>query len=451
MHMIERMAYWIVVIQMPIYIAQKDIPGGLHWEHSTKGIIYFWWALTQNLIPIFAGGFADKYGRKNILLLSFILSILGFILLGTQREFIPFLSGALVLGLGLGLFKPALQGAIAAGLNDRISNAGWSINIMLINLSVFFGSYISKMLRGISWEAVFFGSAAIFALNFIFIFFIEGNRSSGVVARENHGIPLFKKMFANLLKPNVALFIMLMSGFTMIYMQFYETLPNFIFDWVDTGIIVDAFNVPAAFTVETVRGTMLSYETLFSINSFLIIFFIVPVSWIFADKKITMTILFGIILSTAGLMFAGASTIGYFTIAGIMIYTFGEMITNPRFTEYMSRIAPVEDKSLYMGYMSISWAIGLAGGGLLGGELYKNLGEKSGFAMKYLSEKFPDITGITHNNAVQMLQEKTGLSASEATSLLWNVYDPWHLWLPFVVIAIVSIIGLYFYSKRHDK
>ena len=46
--MIERLAYSALVLQMAVYISQKDIVGGLHWEHTTKGLIFFVWALVQN-------------------------------------------------------------------------------------------------------------------------------------------------------------------------------------------------------------------------------------------------------------------------------------------------------------------------------------------------------------------------------------------------------------------
>lgn len=445
--MIERMAYWMVVLQLPIYIAQKDAAGGLHWEQTDKGIIYFWWALTQNLIPIFAGAVADKYGRRRVLLLSFIIAVAGFILIGTQREFMPFLAGAVILGLGLGLFKPALQGSLAMQMNDNNSNAGWSINIMLINLSVFFGSYLSKNLREISWESVFWGSVAVFSINFLLLIFLK--RSQDISSHQSSSI--IKKIAQNLFKRKVALFILLMSGFTMVYMQFYETLPNFIFDWINTTDVVQDLQLPAFLTTETNLGISLSYEALFSINSFLIILFIVPISWIFAGKKLTLTILVGILISTFGLMLSGSTMYGWIAISGILVYTFGEMITNPRFAEYMAKISPVEDKSLFMGFMSISWAIGLAGGGLLGGYFYKHLAEKSGFAMRYLSENHPELSNITHTNAFDSLLAAANLSAIEANNLLWKLYSPWQVWLPFVIISFLSIFGLFLYSKTHEK
>ena len=43
--MIEIFAYQSVIIQMSIYIAQKDAPGGLQWDHTDKGLIFFLWAI----------------------------------------------------------------------------------------------------------------------------------------------------------------------------------------------------------------------------------------------------------------------------------------------------------------------------------------------------------------------------------------------------------------------
>ncbi|MGA2296785.1 MAG: MFS transporter, partial [FCB group bacterium] len=117
LQMLEKLAYWCVLLQMPIYIAQKDIPGGLHWEQMSKGIIFFWWALVQNIVPIFSGGFADKYGRKKVMMLAFIIIAIGYLLLGTQKDYNIFLCGTIILGFGSGLFKPALQGAVAKTLD----------------------------------------------------------------------------------------------------------------------------------------------------------------------------------------------------------------------------------------------------------------------------------------------------------------------------------------------
>ena len=47
MEMWERLAFYGVRMVMPIYIAQADEPGGLHFSQIQKGGIYSIWALVQ--------------------------------------------------------------------------------------------------------------------------------------------------------------------------------------------------------------------------------------------------------------------------------------------------------------------------------------------------------------------------------------------------------------------
>ncbi len=48
METIERLAYYGVRVVIPIYIAQADEIGGLHFSQSDKGLIFLWWALVQS-------------------------------------------------------------------------------------------------------------------------------------------------------------------------------------------------------------------------------------------------------------------------------------------------------------------------------------------------------------------------------------------------------------------
>jgi hypothetical protein len=200
-------------------------------------------------------------------------------------------------------------------------------------------------------------------------------------------------------------------------------------------------------TMTTPRGEMIAYEWLYNLNSGMIILGVVLVSWILSRFRILNIITFGILASAGGLMLAGSAIGGGFVLAGFIVYTLGEMMTNPRFNEFMGSMAPERDKSLYMSFLNIAWAIGLGGGSLLGGYLYKNLGEKSGFAMDYISRNFPSAAGITHSNAMQKLAELANTDAAGATQLLWHQYDPWMVWLPFAAIAALSAAGIFIYSK----
>ena len=446
LQMLEKLAYWSVLMQMSVYIAQKDVVSGLNWDQSLKGIIFFFWALVHNLTPFFLGWMPDKYGRKKLLLISLIIILTSYLLLGTQTSFVPFLVGILLLGFGSGLFKPALQGAIGSTLNSRTSPTGWGIYFMLLNLALIAAPPLSKYLKEISPAMIFFGSATIMLLNILATLFIKPIKRDNLTPNWANSIIFSLKSFS---KPRIYIFILAMSGFAVIYMQFYETFQNFIIDWPDTSAIVKSLGLAKFIITDTGRGVMISYEWLYTINSILITLFIVAVSRLTGKISQIKAIILGVILATAGITTAGTSLNGAFLIAGFIIYTFGEMIVNPKFTGFLSSIAPKKEKSMYLGYLNLSMAIGLGIGSLLGGYLYENFGEKSSLALKFLQGQGVNIENISPTIAFSTLATKLNLTQAQATQLLWDTYHPWIIWMPFIAIAIISIIVLFIYLKKY--
>lgn len=442
--MIERLTYATLVLQMAVYISQKDLVGGLGFEHTDKGTIFFLWALVQNLTPVFFGAYADKYGRKKILILSVIIASIGYILAGFQHQFYPFLFSVALLGFGLGLFRPALYGMIASNVDEKTSSIAWGVNVMLINVAVFFSPPLAKYLESISWELFFVSLGLILLISIVPILFLKENRYSDV---DNQNV--FHNSMKSLFKPDVIYIVLILSGFMMIYMQFYETLPNFIYDWVDTSSVITFLNLPDFMTMQTAMGKMIDFKWLYNINSGLIILAVVYVNWKIAGLTTTTALLIGIIAASLGLAVSGATQIGAITIIGMLLYTLGEMITNPQFSKYMSSIAPSNQKASYMGFMNLSLAIGLAVGSLIGGFLYKNYGEKSGLAIKYLKDNYDLSVGVEHSNSVSKLSELSGLNVNEVSNLLWNTYNPQYFWLVFLAIGFLSAFVLWIYSIKY--
>jgi len=78
------------------------------------------------------------------------------------------------------------------------------------------------------------------------------------------------------------------------------------------------------------------------------------------------------------------------------------------------------------------------------------LGEKANLAVDYLSQNY-GITGVERPDAMNKLMEVSGLSAQDATNLLWDTYDPYALWYRFAIIGILSAIGMLFYAHWVKK
>ena len=103
----ERMAYYCVRAVLPLYIAQADDPGGLHFSQAQKGTIFAVWALVQSIVPMVSGGLADRYGYKRTIATSVTLACTGYILMANLRSYPGFFFGCLVLALGTAISSRA--------------------------------------------------------------------------------------------------------------------------------------------------------------------------------------------------------------------------------------------------------------------------------------------------------------------------------------------------------
>jgi dipeptide/tripeptide permease len=447
MEMLERLAYYGVRVVIPIYIAQADEIHGLHFTFHQKGDILFWWALVQAGVPIFSGGFADRYGYKKTIAASIVIKMAGYILMATQRSYEGFLLGCLVLAFGTAIFKPGVWGAMQRSLTKEQSSTGWGIFYMLVNIGGFLGPPLAHYLHGISWPTVFYGCAIIVSLNFFMLLTFPSvdagaDQSAGVL--KTIGITI-----TNLFQPRLLAFILIMSGFWLMFMQLFDLLPNFIVDWTDSSAW--ARHLPTALTTPTPRGPMIAQEWMVNLDAFLIIGLVVWVAYLASRMRRVHSIFVGILVACVGLMLAGGTMSGGLCLLGIAIFAFGEMLSSPKMNDYLGVIAPEDKKGLYMGYANMPTAIGWAYGSKLAGNLYENLGEKAGLALRWLKDHGGVPAGVDRTTALDAMQRVAHTDAAGATRMLWDAYHPWKVWVPLVGIGVASAIAILFYAQWAKK
>jgi MFS family permease len=446
MEMIERLAYYGVRVVIPIYIAQADEIGGLHFSQSEKGFIFLWWALVQSSLPVFSGGFADRYGYKRQIVVSVILKGLGYLMMATQRDFWPFFAGCLFLAAGTAVFKPPIQGTFVKTLTHKTSGVGWGFFYMVINVGAFLGPPLAHFLYGYSWPLVFYGCAGLVSLNLLWLFtYREVNPGT------DSGTSLWKvavTTFREILNLRLLLFIAIVSVFWAVFEQLWDMLPNFIVDWVDSYSL--ARHLPEFLLSRNLsRGPQLAQEWVINLNPFLIILAVAPLSWLVNRVMRRLTsIFFGFIIVSLGLYVVGCSMSIYLCLAGIACFSVGEMMCSPKMHEYLGVIAPEDKKALYMGYASIPYAVGWGYGSYLGGKIYGQAGEKAGLALRYLSEvlrvqELPD-----RSQAFATLTQRLGQTPEQVTRLLWDRYDPSYVWTLFAIAGGLAAVAMFFFIRR---
>jgi POT family proton-dependent oligopeptide transporter len=441
METVERLAYYGVRVVIPIYIAQADEIGGLHFSMSDKGFIFLWWALVQSTLPVFTGGFADRYGYKRQIVVAIFVKSLGYLMMATQRTFWPFFTGCLLLAAGTAIFKPPIQGTFVKTLTNKTSGVGWGFYYMVINVGAFLGPPLAHFLYGYSWPTVFFGCAIIVNLNFLWLLTYREVDSG---ADKTTGVwQVLTDTAREILNPRLIAFILIISVFWAVLEQLWDTLPNFIVDWVDSATI--ARHLPAFMLSNNFcRGPQIAQEWVINLNPLLIIFIVAPLSWYANRVMRRLTSIFcGFILVTLGTYVVGSSMSIFACLAGIACFTFGEMFCSPKMREYLAVIAPEDKKALYMGYSSIPYTFGWGCGSFIAGQIYGRTGEKATLALRYLSEVL-QVQELPHRSqAFAQLTTQLGQTPAQVTQLLWNKYDPGWVWTPFAIAGVLSAVAMY--------
>lgn len=442
--MLERTAWFILIIQIPIFIAQKDA-GGLGFSQADKGIIYLYWVLLQNSLPLITGSIIDNSNKKkSLLLLACTTLFVAFLSIGLYHNLIGLLVGITLVSIGVSIFNPLMKGQISNLIDRQNGSFGWGLHFWLYNLAIFVvGVPYSRYLREQGWDYVFVGAGLLYVVALLLSLLfkpevIEEKPKTSIKINLQETITVFKRNF------NFVLLIS-MSGFAVLFMQFYETLPNFIYDWSDTSGIVNSLNLNSAFLMDTWAGKGISFEWLYNINTGLTLLLLLPFSIYLKRYSIVNTLFVGVALAVIGFGLSIIYQNGAFLILGFVVYTIGELITNPKFTEYFDSISLKNEQSTHMGLLFLSNLIGYPIGALLGGYMYGGFGEKAALAQQYLATNFGQKVEI--NFALSVLKENLGYNDIQVTNMLWSHYNPMIAFLPFLLIGVLSLVGLLIYKK----
>jgi MFS family permease len=463
----ERLAFYLVWPVVGIYIAQKDDPGGLHRSQEDRGQLVLWFSLVQVFIPIVSGGYADRYGFKLALIISMIVSAVGYGLMAADHSYLYCFVGAIVMGVGQSFFKPAIQGALSRLLTREQSSIGWGIFYWVVNIGAMLGHWVSPLILVIphtarSYQNLFWvssGSCIVALLLLLLVFKDIPTGGSKLVSP----LGVLVATVRNIFEPRLLAWLLIMSAFWMMMYQLWDSQPNFIQDWIDRGALAHIWPLSMWAEIDADKVARVPQQVLISLNALLIVLFVVPISHFVRKLRSLTAMLGGMFVVTLGMFIAGATQTSWILLAGISFFSLGEMLVGPKKSEYLALIAPPGKKALYLGYVVIPTGVGRGLGNWLSGWLYGEVGEKAGLSLRYLMEKtsfgkgktwdgrmksLEAASGVKLTDAFAKLQQATGLSEHDATQMLWNTYHPQYwFWLPFVAVGIIAVIALYIYGR----
>ncbi|MFH1279065.1 MAG: MFS transporter [Candidatus Eisenbacteria bacterium] len=129
-------------------------------------------------------------------------------------------------------------------------------------------------------------------------------------------------------------------------------------------------------------GRQVNPEFIVNINALGIVLFQVVVSFMMGRFHRFTTMIVGMLVAAVGIGFSalagtqgmiGAGGLVWIVAAGILTFSFGEMMASPTSQEFVGRVAPRDKKALYMGYYFVAVALGNLFGGIISGQFYGKL------------------------------------------------------------------------------
>lgn len=465
MEMVERLAYYGVKAVATLYAKDPISAGGLGVTLTEFGTILTVWALIQSIVPAFTGGLSDRYGYKETIFLSTVVKIAGYLVMAFFHSFGGFFAGAVLLATGTAIFKPGIQGTLVNSTTRENSSMAWGIFYQTVNIGGFIGPLLAGALRKLAWQHVFFACAAIICINFLLLLVYKEPgkeerlkraklEAEGKLERKS----LVSESMRELAKPHVWIYLLIFSGFWFMFNALFDVLPAHLDDWVDSSDVVHSLFGTGGpqnwlvkfFVVMDPTNTHIQPEGMLNINAGLIMITCFVFAWLSGKMKAINAMVVGTLLASVSLVLTGYSMLGWISVIAISIFSVGEMLSSPKFSEYIGNFAPADKKAMYLGFSQIPLAIGWTLEGQIGTRLYDHFASKDAFSRELLIERgmwAGEVATIPQGEAFARLVEFTHDTPRHLTQILHDSHSVGTLWAIMAVVGVISAAGMYWYGK----
>lgn len=341
----ERLAFYGAKAILTVFLAEKV---GLREEAGSlaglfTGLIFF--------LPIIAGVFVDRYGFKKTLTACFLIFCIGYFMIGLAgmqygREIMeiigkkPYIVSVLVLtAMGGSLIKPCIVGTVAKTSRMDVKALGFSIYYTLVNIGGALGPIIALNVRqdfGIEYVLVMSSFTSFLLFLGTLFFYQEPVDVSGEVAETKTFTRVFSDMVLVFSNVKFMTFLVIFSGFWIMFWQVYFLLPFYALDVLHFE----------------------QFEILETVGAWTIILVTVPITALVLRWKPFTAMTVGFILASLSWVLMGASITTTAAVIAMAMFAFGEATQAPRFYEYVSSLAPIGQTGTFMGFAFLPIAIG---------------------------------------------------------------------------------------------
>lgn len=358
----ERLSYYAAFASLARYLHETlsfSVERTSNLTGLFGGLVWF--------LAAFGGALADRLGFRRALSLAYLILSVSYFLLGSigspwfepVRHAMPLVvlvTFILMLpALGVALVKPSVVGTTARASNENVRSIGYSIYYTLVNVGGAAGPILASWVhQHVSVENVFrMAALSVFLMFFVVLLLFKEPRRSGEVQTASLG-QAAKNFLTVLSNPRFMLFLLIFSGYYIAYWQEFIILPIYVHDYVNPNSNTELMLATDSLTVIALQlGVSILIRKMAALRAITLGTLVSGLAWLI-------------------LLIHPSMILAVVTIAVIAI---GELIQQPRYYEYISRLAPPGQQGTYMGFAFLPIGIGSLVGGWFGGVLLHHFGE----------------------------------------------------------------------------
>jgi proton-dependent oligopeptide transporter, POT family len=359
----ERLSYYAVFAVLARYLHE-----GLHFDvekaSSLTGMFGGWvWFLA-----VIGGAVADRLGFRRALSLAYLFLSIAYFSLGSigadwfapLRNAMPLealVAIVLVLpALGVALVKPSVVGTTAGASKENVRSTGYSIYYTLVNVGSTLGPYLASWIHKQGRVENVFRMAAlsVFLMLFLVLLLFKEPRRADDAPAATLG-QVGKNFITVLSNPRFMLFLLIFTGYWIVFWQEFIVLPLYIANYID----------PKADT-----------ELILITDPMIVICFTMLIGFLTKRMQAFHAITLGTLISSLAWILLIVRPSVWMAVATLVGVAVGEIVQAPRYYDYISRLAPADQQGTYMGFAFLPLGIGSFVAGKFGGYLMRHYGEE---------------------------------------------------------------------------
>ena len=312
-----------------------------------------------NFLPLISTALASKYGFKKLLLFSYVTLAVGYVVLGFGYSLALIALSVVIMGTGSGFEKALIAASISHSSDEKNRDYAFNVYYWVINFGAFLIPLsLTFLFVPEGYGGVFFLMAAFIIGSFLIILLAYKNP-----VKPDPSISAFKAVKNLKVIFEDRKFVLVLLIFSGCWFMLYTRKPFMPVFMTDFNILPTWF-IPIIAALNP--GTIITLGQVWA--------------YIIKDRNINSLklLIAGIIIISLGFIIAGFSMNPVLFLFGLIVLSFGELVSYPAFLSYVSKIPPEDKRSIYMGYSFLPLAIAGVTAPIAGGFLYYTIAEGMG-------------------------------------------------------------------------